>query len=230
MWTHRRTSVLLTVLLGTLLITACGGEGDSASSETGRKVTVAGDSISVGLGAALREQADDEYDVKVIGVEGSGLAREDVFDWPDRLTDLAADFPPDVLVLSLSSNDAQDLAEADGTVVATHGNDDAWDGEYTRRLAATFDVFADTDTTVLWVGHVRTEAGRTSQLNRHIHSLAVQVASTRDWVSVADLGEILGSDDAVATECLADDGLHLRTECLDRAATELLARAPISNR
>ncbi len=83
--------------------------------------------------------------VKVIGVEGTGLARPDNFDWPTRLAELARDFPPQVLVLSLGSNDAQDLVDATGKLVAPLSDPEAWEAEYAARLAASFDAFRDTD-------------------------------------------------------------------------------------
>lgn len=204
------------------------GSGSTASDER-PKVTVTGDSISVGLGASLREALGDSHDVKVIGEVGSGLARPDNFDWPRRLRQLAEEFPPEVLVLSLGSNDATDLTDADGTTVVHLSDDDAWDEEYSKRLAEAFDAFEGTDTTVVWVGHVRTEEDRVGLQNRHIHELATELAATRDWVVVEDLGELLGSGDTEATRCLTDDGLHLTVACLDEAAAGLAERRPISS-
>ncbi len=211
-------------------LSACGGGDDAAEAtpENPRKVTVAGDSISVGLGASLREAVGDEVTVKVIGEPGTGLARADSFDWNARLDELARDFPPDVLVFSLGSNDAQDLVDANGDVVATMADDDAWDEEYSRRLAAAFDAFEDTGTTVLWVGHVRTDEDRVGLTNRHVHELAAELAADRDWVVVADLAELLGSGEDVASDCLQSDGLHLTTDCLTRAADSLASSSPIA--
>lgn len=213
-----------------LLAVACGGDAAGSLGEPGDdgdKVTIAGDSISVGLGSALRDELGDTREVRVIGEPGTGLAREDSFDWPARLEQLAAEFPPEVLVLSLGSNDAQDLVDPNGQVVATMADEDAWDAEYRARLAASFDAFRDTGTTVLWVGHVRTEEDRVGLVNRHVHELATEVAADRGWVVVADLAELLGSGEDVATECLQTDGLHLRTDCLQDAAQQLAGRAPI---
>ena len=99
-----------------------------------------------------------------------------------------------------------------------------WEATYQDRLAASFDAFEGTDTLVVWVGHVRTAEDRVGLANRRIHELAVEVAATRDWVRIEDLGELLGSGDAVATDCLVADGLHLATDCLDRAAEHLVER------
>ena len=120
----RSSLVVLAVVLVALVAAGCGKGGSTASAsattapEPSTKYTVAGDSISVGLGAALRTKTPSDVVVKVIGEEGTGLARPDTFDWPTRLQALAKDFPPQVLVLSLGSNDAQDLTDASGAVVA----------------------------------------------------------------------------------------------------------------
>lgn len=229
MWPRTRSTRRLvpTVAALVLVLAACGGSEPAADAEPRpAKVTIAGDSISVGLGAQLREQLPEGSDVKVIGVEGSGLARADVYDWPGRLSELARDFPPDVLVLSLGSNDAQDLVTPTGEVRATLSDDGAWDEEYRSRLAAAFDVFEDTGTTVVWVGHVRTEEDRVGLVNRRVHRLAEQLATERDWVVSEDLAEILGSGEQVASDCLVPDGLHLQVGCLDRAALYLANAMP----
>ena len=221
--------LLAVVLLG--VAAGCGKGGSTASAsattapEPSTKYTVAGDSISVGLGAALRTKTPSDVVVKVIGEEGTGLARPDTFDWPTRLQALAKDFPPQVLVLSLGSNDAQDLTDASGAVVAKAGTP-AWDAEYRRRLDASFDAFRDTPvgTKVVWVGHVRTAEDRVGLANRHIHQLAVEEAASRPWVTVADLAELLGTGEQPATRCLRDDGLHLTNACLDEAAIGLETR------
>jgi hypothetical protein len=215
-----------------LATAACGSDGraggsgaaDAAAPEY--KVTVAGDSISVGLGAALRGAVGDDTVVKVIGVEGTGLARPDTFDWPARLEELARDFPPQVLVLSLGSNDAQDLVDANGNHVASLADTAAWEAEYEARLAASFDAFRGTGTRVIWVGHVRTQEDRVATVNRRVHELATEIAADRDWVQVEDLADYLGSGEGIATTCLIEDGLHLNTTCLDTAAKELAADLP----
>ena len=224
----RRAVASVAALLAVGVVAAgCGSGADPAppvAAAESPKLTVTGDSISVGLGAALRDAADPSTEVKVIGVGGTGLARSDVFDWPARLDELARDFPPEVVVFSVGSNDAQDIVDASGAVVAGLVDDGAWESTYRTLLAESFDAFEGTDTQVVWVGHVRTSEDRVGLANRQIHELAAEIASTRDWVSVEDLGELLGSGDDVATSCLVPDGLHLSTDCLDRAAEQLVER------
>lgn len=226
---QRPTALWAVLALVAIVGAACGDAGgdEPASIGEGGKVTVAGDSISVGIGTQVRTAVGETREVKVIGEPGTGLARPDSFDWPARLEELARDFPPQVLVFSLGSNDAQDLLAPDGTVVAGLSDDEAWDQEYSARLARSFDAFEGTGTTVLWLGHVRTEEDRVGLRNRHVHELATEVAADRDWVVVGDLAEILGSGEEVATECLQDDGLHLTVECLDRVAASITSEPPI---
>ena len=236
-WRVARAVTLIAALVPMVASTTACGDADGADAADGAeattsevgKVTVAGDSISVGVGAALRAELGEEREVRVIGEGGTGLARMDSFDWPTRLEALARDFPPDVVVFSVGSNDAQDLVDADGRLVAPLSDDAAWDREYTNRLARSFDAFEGTDTTVVWLGHVRSAEDRVGTRNRHVHRLAEQVAAERDWVEVRDLAQMLGSDEDVATDCLIPDGLHLSTECLDRAAASLSSSPPINS-
>lgn len=213
------------VIALSIIASGCADGGAEAAGDHS-KVTVAGDSISVGLGSSLRGAVSPTVTVKVIGQGGTGLARPDRFDWPARLEELARDFPPDVLVFSVGSNDTQDLRSADGAVVATMA--EGWEDEYTRRLAAAFDAFEESDTRVVWVGHVRTEDPAVGQTNRDVHAIAAELAAERDWVEVQDLAELTGSGDDEVSECLISDGLHLSPECYDEAAEALADRLGVS--
>lgn len=232
--TAARAATRLVALLALLALLVAGSAACSGGSSSGPvtagttaprfKVTVTGDSIALGFGASLRTAVGPEWEVKNIAESGTGLARPDRFDWPDRLRQLARDFPPTVLVLSLSSNDAQDLTDASGKVVVRLADTAAWDAEYSRRLAGSFDAFAATTTRVIWVGHVRTAEDRVGRVNRHIHDLARTVAASRPFVEIADFTELLGTGELVASRCLLPDGLHLTVECLDEAAAKLQSR------
>ena len=230
---HLSRPVLLLALATAVALVGCSSKEDAVTNAEPYKVTVAGDSISFGLGPAIREQVAQRPNsqTKVIGVGGTGLARPDNVDWPGRLETLAKDYPPKVLVLSLGSNDAQDLTDENGRTVARFAPADtadgaAWDAEYSTRLARSFDAFKDSGTTVLWVGHVRTQKDQVGLTNRRIHRLAVAAAASRPWVTTADLAELLGSGEDVATDCLLADGLHLKVSCYETAAKGLNGLMP----
>jgi len=231
-----RSVLLLTLVALVSLVTLAGcssAQEATVSDAEPYKVTVAGDSISFGMGPAIREQVAKRPNsqTKVIGVGGTGLARPDNVDWPSRLETLAKDFPPKALVLSLGSNDAQDLTDENGSTVANFApantaDGAAWDAEYSTRLARSFDAFKDSNTTVLWVGHVRTQKDQVGLTNRRIHRLAVGAAASRPWVKAADLAELLGSGENVASDCLLPDGLHLQVPCYETAAKGLNSLMP----
>jgi len=222
-------------VLFSLVMTSCqtGQTGVRASPATTAapefKVTVGGDSISVGLGAELRKTVGPDVNVVVIGEEGTGLSRPEKFDWPARLEKLAREYPPGVLVFSVGSNDAQNLLDPSGAVVASSASEPEWDAEYSRRLARSFDAFAHSGTTVIWVGQVRTIEDRIGLVNRRIHRLAEGVAAGRPWVRVTDLADYLTSGETRAERCLKPDGVHLTVECLDEAAVKLAAQLPAAS-
>ena len=202
---------------------AAGSEqAGKAASDARRKITVAGDSLSFGLGSELRGVVPDDVVVKLIGEGGTGLARPDKFDWPTRLKQLAADFPPSVLMFSVGSNDAQDLTDAKGTVVAPLEDTAAWDAEYSKRLGEVFDAFSGTGTTVVWVGQARTAKKSVGNTNRRVQTLAARAAAGRPWVKVADLGELLGYGESTAVGCMTEDGVHLEPACYKKADKALL--------
>lgn len=79
----------------------------------------------------------------------------------------------------------------------------------------------DSGTTVVWLGHVRTEEDRVGLRTADVHQdLVEQVAAGREWVVVGDLAE--GSGEEVADQCLQDDGLHLTVDCLDRVPGDVV--------
>lgn len=228
---------VVSTILPAVASVACGNADPSppvaAADQGAKKVTVAGDSISLGFGVAMRDgvdlnTGDARTQVKAIGENGTGLARPDKFDWPGRLSELAQDFPPEVLVFSVGSNDAQDLTDERGDTVVTMADEEAWDEEYSRRLAAVFDEFEHTATSVVWLGQLRPSDDRIGDVNRHIHELASEVASSRAWVQVQDLGELTGSEVQGTSKCLSADGLHLTAECYLGAAGELSERLDLA--
>ena len=81
---------------------------------------------------------------------GTGLARPDVFDWPAKLKEAAADRPAAVVIM-LGANDGQNLRTAHGTVV-TEGTPE-WASEYAARVTALLAQAREAGAEyVLWVG------------------------------------------------------------------------------
>jgi uncharacterized protein len=126
------------------------------SADNPARVLVVGDS-DAGTFAPYLETLLDETDVVQTIVDykvSSGLARPDFFDWSAHLGQQLPAVDPDIVVVTFGGNDAQGLAQADGSFL----NDDPvadreeWLPEYSRRVGEVVDLLAHEGRTVIWVG------------------------------------------------------------------------------
>ena len=86
----------------------------------------------------------------VDGHVATGLARPEVFNWPDHMPDVIAADQPDALVITLGSNDDQTLTGEGG--VGPYGSPE-WMTEYRRRVGGMMDALtANSDRILFWVG------------------------------------------------------------------------------
>jgi hypothetical protein len=86
----------------------------------------------------------------VDGHVATGLARPEVFNWPAYLQGVIARDQPDAVVLTLGSNDDQNLTGEGG--VGPFGSPE-WIDEYRRRVGGTMDAITANGRTVLfWMG------------------------------------------------------------------------------
>lgn len=87
------------------------------------EVHVVGDSMGQPLGQLMESAAvkDPTLDVTYEYKISSGLARPDYYNWPARLADVASEVKPEALVMMIGGNDAQELTDPGGNVVARPG-------------------------------------------------------------------------------------------------------------
>jgi uncharacterized protein len=119
------------------------------------KVWVGGDSLSITPGESFVNLAPgtEVMDVANNFVDGhvaTGLARPEVFNWPDHMLDVIAQDQPEALVITLGSNDDQSLTGEGG--VGPYGSPE-WMTEYRRRVGGMMDALtANSDRVLFWVG------------------------------------------------------------------------------
>ena len=119
------------------------------------KVWVGGDSLSITPGESLVNLAPgtEVMDVANNFVDGhvaTGLARPEVFNWPDHMLDVIAADQPNAIVITLGSNDDQSLTGEGG--VGPYGSPE-WMTEYRRRVGGMMDALtANSDRIVFWLG------------------------------------------------------------------------------
>jgi hypothetical protein len=119
------------------------------------KVWVGGDSLSITPGESFVNLAPgtEVMDVANNFVDGhvaTGLARPEKFNWPDHMLDVIAADQPSALVITLGSNDDQDLTGEGG--VGPYASPD-WMTEYRRRVGGMMDALtANSDRILFWIG------------------------------------------------------------------------------
>ena len=121
-----------------------------APAET-KKVLVIGDFYAGGLAFGLERNLDESTGIVVDKrtVASSGLVREDVVDWPERIPELVAEAKPDYIVLQIGSNDRQLMRTPGGNFKPREGG---WDESYKARIDKVAAALKATNVPFLWVG------------------------------------------------------------------------------
>ncbi len=122
------------------------------------RIWVGGDSLSIIPGqsvlAAFPGASQGVIKSVVPAVDGrvaTGLSRPEVFNWPDHLKDETKRLKPDVVILTIGSNDDQPLTNAPGGATIGQDNPD-WVPEYRRRIGGLMDQVASDGRTLILVG------------------------------------------------------------------------------
>lgn len=120
----------------------------------GKRILVAGDSLSLFLADALRPMLAGRPQTAFAsrGKVSSGLARPDFFNWEREMAALAAAHAPDTVIVMIATNDNQTLTRPDGTKVAF--GRPGWDAEYARRVRRLVDITRSTNPSarIYWLG------------------------------------------------------------------------------
>jgi len=116
-----------------------------------RKILVVGDFVADGLAWGLDQQLADEPKLAVIdrANTGSGLAREDYYDWDKSLPDILNQEKPDVVVVALGANDRQQLRVGNQRY-AMHSPQ--WEDVYGKRIDGLVDTLKVYGRPFFWVG------------------------------------------------------------------------------
>ncbi len=120
----------------------------------GKRILVAGDSLSLFLADALRPMLAGRPQTAFAsrGKVSSGLARPDFFNWEREMAALAAAHAPDTVIVMIATNDNQTLARPDGVKVAF--GRPGWDAEYARRVRRLVEIARSTNPSarIYWLG------------------------------------------------------------------------------
>jgi hypothetical protein len=86
-------------------------ETDTPPAADMANVFVLGDSLAGGLGAGMKRLTvdDQRYSVQLRYQEESGLARADLYDWPEAVTKIAESNKIDIAIVMIGTNDARPI-------------------------------------------------------------------------------------------------------------------------
>ena len=187
-------------------------------------VLLLGDSMMLeGLGPQLQRELkkNDGLEVYRDGRYGTGLTRLDAFDWLDYFDQILAKYDPDLIIITLGANDAQDILDPDGPKKRIRVAGAEWNAIYAGRVRELLAKAARRDVKVFWVG--LPIIGRGEQLSRwfaNINSITAEVCSSAAncrywdaWLSVADeqgrYTAFTRSAEGKSVRIRAKDAIHL---------------------
>ena len=164
------------------------------SEEAPLRTYVAGDSQAFFLGVELRGGSlRAVLDLVLAERHSTGLARPAYFNWPVQMHSVSADIDPELFVLTLGSNDWQDMRTPDGEVLR-RGRDE-WTAEWGRRLGVMFDLLEAPHRHIVWVGLPPTRRDDFREGYAVLNEISAQVAVERDFVTMIDIWEMFGGDE-----------------------------------
>ena len=188
------------------------------SPTTRMSVWVGGDSLAITPGQSFVAAVPGTEVVDVVGnaVDGrvaTGLARPELFNWPQHMLEVIAQDDPDVVVLTLGSNDDQTLTGDRG--VGPFGSE-AWIDEYRRRVGGMMDtVTSDRGRALVWLGvPIMRNEERSETRYRVINDIVREEAAKRPgrvfYVDLYDRFTVDGgyADFVDGVQVRTPDGIH----------------------
>ncbi|MDR2162203.1 MAG: DUF459 domain-containing protein [Desulfovibrio sp.] len=117
------------------------------------RILLAGDSMMLeGLGPALLRALAGRDNTRVTrhARYSTGLSRKDYFDWPAHMASLAALHSPDLVIITLGGNDAQDIVDASRR---RHlAGSPSWEAQYLLRARELVSAARRGGAKIIWVG------------------------------------------------------------------------------
>jgi hypothetical protein len=196
------------------------------------RVWVVGDSLAGPLGSALaaRGRGTGLVIVTVDSREGSGLVRDDLYDWPGQVSQRLPELGPEVVVSLLGANDGQAFRLPAAWV--EFGSPE-WDREYADRVGGFMDLLIGGSDRVYWVGVPVMAGPEYDRRVQHINAVQREQAAARGQVAYVD-GHVLFQNEAgeYAGQLIDEngdlvtmrqsDGIHLTAAGADRLALAVL--------
>lgn len=177
------------------------------------------------LAEATRVHAalDGDSEVKY----GTGLVRDDFFDWPAHAREQMDKRDPDAVIMMMGGNDGQGITLPGGTIL--HDGTPEWQAEYQRRATIMMRIITDNGRRHLyWVGMPVARSARLARDYALMDSALRAAASSVPGTTYVDISADFAPDghytDFVDGQLVrAHDGIHLNREGSVRLMHKLFA-------
>lgn len=156
------------------------------------RVLVIGDSLGIDLGETLVNDLSSTGVVSptLDGVESTGLARPDYYNWPGELQADLGKLNPQLVVIMLGANDPQGIPTATGSV--SYGTPQ-WDQTYRQHVSAFMAQASSQGAKVVWVGMPPMENGGLSNEMAHLDQIYAAAAAQNPNVTFISSWTLLGT-------------------------------------
>ncbi|MFZ2058581.1 MAG: DUF459 domain-containing protein [Acidimicrobiales bacterium] len=195
-----------------------------------------GDSIGEDLGFGLGDVFSTDPAVRVIqkGLEDTGLARSDYYNWPATLEADLRQYHPGIVVVMMGANDMQAFSVGNGRYLSFSMTAGAWWQAYSARVALVMEEATSAGAHVMWVG--LPPMGSASTVPRgfpqQLNKIFLSQARSHPGVAYFPAAKVLSSKTGGFTEYLSvngsweqirsSDGVHLLPPGYDLLAQALV--------
>jgi hypothetical protein len=198
------------------------------------RVLIVGDSIGLDMGGALQSDlaATGVVNAALDARESTGLTRPDYFNWPAELTTDLKAADPQVVIVMIGANDAQDFLGPPDTPYASP----KWNDLYAQRVAQFMQIASSGGAVVVWVGmppmQDPTLSAQMSDLNDVAQHEAIIAKPPLTFVNTQkSLGSATGGYTAFVTNAAGQivntrtpDGIHLTPGGSQVVAQQVIAQ------
>jgi lysophospholipase L1-like esterase len=196
------------------------------------KVWMAGDSL---MGTFAESFAETTKSNPLFAVTnnvqiGTGLARPDVYDWPNAVNQELVKAKPDAVIFMFGANDDQDMQAGGHRVVR---GTPAWKAEYGRRVSQLMALASSGGRQVIWLGIPAVKRPRLNETKDTMNDVVRATASQYPGVTFVDTGPLFDAPGGGYTTYLTgaggqpvkvreNDGIHFTLAGANRLTPVLL--------
>ena len=195
-----------------------------------------GDSIGEDLGFGLGDVFSTDPAVRVIqkGLEDTGLARSDYYNWPVTLEADLRQYRPGIVVVMMGANDMQSFSIGNGRYLSFSMTAGPWWQAYAARVALVMEEATSAGAHVMWVGLPPMGPGSTVPRGfpQQLNKIFLSEARSHPGVVYFPAARVLSSKTGGFTEYLSvngsweqirsSDGVHLLPPGYDLLAQALV--------